>query len=48
MKDKKPFWQILKTALLFVLPMIINNQKGVKGTKNEKTVNDAADILKNI
>ena len=48
MKDKKPFWQIIKTVLLFGLPLILNNQKGIKGTKNEKTVNDAADILKNI
>jgi hypothetical protein len=47
MKNRS-FWQIVKTVLLFGLPLIINNQKGVKGTKAEKTVNDAADILKQL
>ncbi len=45
---KKPFWQIVKTVLLFGLPLILNNQKGIKGTEKTKTVNDAADILKNL
>jgi len=48
MKDKKSFWGIIKTVLLFGLPLILSNQKGIKGTKNEKTVNDTADILKNL
>jgi len=43
---KKPFWQWVKTIVLFGLPLILKNQKGIKGTKNEKVVDDVADLLK--
>jgi len=38
----KPQWlQVLKKIALFVLPMIIKNQKGIKGTPNENKVDEA-------
>lgn len=43
---KRGFWNILKQVVLFILPMIIKNQKGIKGTINEKKVDDAAEIFK--
>ena len=47
---KKPFWKttfgiILKSVLKLGAGMIINNQKGVKGTDNTKKVDD---IVNNI
>ena len=41
MKKKK--WWI--RVLLFIVPMIIKNQKGIKGTKKEKIVDDFSDLL---
>lgn len=47
MKEKKPFFKtVVGRILLFVLPMILKNQKGIKGTKNEDVVDRATDILK--
>ncbi len=40
MKKKKRFWQIAKRILLFIFPMVVKNQKGIKGTKNEKIIDD--------
>jgi len=37
---KSKIWQIAKRILLFIVPMIIKNQKGIKGTKNEEVVDD--------
>lgn len=45
MKEKKWF-QILKKVVLFILPMVLKNQKGIKGTKNEDVVDKASDIFK--
>lgn len=47
-KPKKGFWQIVKRVVLFVLPMVIKNQKGIKGTKNENVVDTAAEIIKEL
>ncbi len=44
---KKPFWKTrIGKILLFVVPMILKNQKGIKGTKNAEIVDKAADLLK--
>jgi hypothetical protein len=40
-KPKKRFWKIFEKIAVFLLPMIIKNQKGIKGTPNEKKVDDA-------
>lgn len=42
---KKKWWQIVKSILLFVGKLVINNQKGFKGTENTKKVDQAAEIL---
>jgi hypothetical protein len=47
-KPKKAFWRIVKNVVLFVLPIIVKNQKGIKGTKNEKVVDTAAEIIKEL
>jgi hypothetical protein len=47
-KKKAKFWTILKTILLFIGPIIIKNQKHIKNTDNEKKVDDAVDILRNL
>jgi len=39
MKDKKWF-QILKKIVLFILPVVIKNQKGIKGTANEGKIDE--------
>jgi len=47
MKGKKPFFKtVVGRILLFVLPMILKNQKGIKGTKNEDIVDNVTDVLK--
>ncbi len=44
---KKPFWKtVVGRIILFVVPMILKNQKGIKGTKNEDVVDRASDLLK--
>jgi hypothetical protein len=42
---KKPFWKtvigrILERLLIVGAGMVIKNQKGVKGTENEKIIDD--------
>jgi hypothetical protein len=42
---KKPFWKttvgkILDRVIIIGLGMIVKNQKGIKGTDNEKIVDD--------
>lgn len=44
-KPKKKFWQVLKKIALFILPMVLKNQKGIKGTPNENKVDKATEIL---
>ena len=47
MKPKKRFFDtVVGRILLTILPMIIKNQKGIKGTDNAKKVDDVADLLK--
>ena len=47
MKPKKRFFDtVVGRILLTILPMIIKNQKGFKGTDNAKKVDDVADLLK--
>ncbi len=45
---KKRFWQIVKSVLLFVVPAILKNQKGIKNTRNEQKVDEVTDIIKGI
>jgi hypothetical protein len=42
---KKSFWQIVKKVALFILPMVIKNQKGIKNTPNADRIDD---VFKNI
>lgn len=44
-KQKVKWWQVLKKIALFVLPMVIKNQKGIKGTPNENKVDKAFENL---
>ena len=47
-KPKKPkvkWWEILKKIALFVLPIVLKNQKGIKGTPNENKVDKAVEII---
>lgn len=44
-KPKSKFWQIAKSILIFVGKLVLNNQKGIKGTENIKKVDQAAEIL---
>ena len=47
MKSKKPFFEtVVGRILLFIAPMIINNQKGIKGTPNADKVDKVFDQLK--
>ena len=47
MKPKKPFFKtIVGKILLFIAPMIIKNQKKIKGTNNEKIVDDIFENIK--
>ena len=47
MKPKKRFFDtVVGRILLTILPMIIKNQKKIKGTNNEKIIDDVADLLK--
>ena len=47
MKTKKPFFKtIVGKILLFIAPMIIKNQKGIKGTPNADKVDNVFDRLK--
>ena len=47
MKPKKPFNEtVLGRILLFIVPMIIKNQKGIKGTPNADKVDKVFDQLK--
>lgn len=47
MKPKKRFFDtIVGKILLTILPMIIKNQKGVKGTDKAQKVDDVAALLK--
>ena len=45
---KKAFWNILKKVGLFFIPLILKNQRGIKGTDNEKVVDKATDVLQNL
>ena len=44
-KPKVKWWQILKKIAVFILPMVIKNQKGIKGTPNENKVDKAFENL---
>lgn len=44
-KQKLNWWQILKKIAVFVVPMIMKNQKGIKGTPNENKVDKAFENL---
>jgi len=47
MKQKKRFFEtVVGKILLTILPMIIKNQKGIKGTDKAQKVDDVADLLK--
>lgn len=47
MKPKKRFFDtVVGKILITILPMIINNQKGIKGTDKAQKVDDVADLLK--
>ena len=47
MKPKKTFNEtVLGRILLFIAPMIIKNQKGIKGTPNADKVDKVFDQLK--
>ena len=47
MKPKKQFFKtIVGRILLFIAPMIIKNQKGIKGTPNAEKVDKVFDQLK--
>jgi hypothetical protein len=47
MKQKKRFPDtVVGKILLTILPMIIKNQKGIKGTDKARKVDDVADLLK--
>jgi hypothetical protein len=47
MKPKKRFFDtVVGKILLTILPMIIKNQKGIKGTDKAQKVDDVADLLK--
>jgi hypothetical protein len=47
MKPKKKFFDtVVGRILLTVLPMIIKNQKGIKGTDKAQKVDDVAELLK--
>ena len=47
MKPKKPFLEtVVGRILLFIAPMIIKNQKKIKGTNNEKIVDDIFENIK--
>lgn len=47
MKPKKRFFDTVAGRILItILPMIIKNQKGIKGTDKEQKVDDVADLLK--
>lgn len=47
MKPKKKFFDtVIGKILLTILPMIIKNQKGIKGTDKAQKVDDVADLLK--
>ena len=44
---KKPFLKIVVgRILLFIVPMIVKNQKGIKGTPNADKVDNVFDQLK--
>ena len=44
---KKPFLKtVVGRILLFIAPMIIKNQKGIKGTPNADKVDNVFDQLK--
>jgi len=45
MKNKKGFWKFVKDVVFTILPFVIKNQKGIKGTKNEQIVDDIKDKL---
>ena len=44
-KPKVKWWEILKKIALFVLPIVLKNQKGIKGTPNENKVDKAVEII---
>ena len=47
MKPKKRFFDtVVGRIILTVLPMLIKNQKGIKGTDKAKKVDDIADLLR--
>lgn len=47
MKPKKPFLKtVVGRILLFIVPMIVKNQKGIKGTPNADKVDKVFDQLK--
>ena len=47
MKPKKPFFKtVVGRILLFIAPMIVKNQKGIKGTPNADKVDKVFDQLK--
>ena len=39
------FWKILKEVGKIAVRMIINNQKGIKGTENEKKVDEIVNSI---
>jgi hypothetical protein len=45
-KQKNNVWGFVKKALIFILPMILKNQKGIKGTNNEGLIDDVSNSLK--
>jgi len=47
MKEKKSFWEsrIFK-ILLAIVPIIIKNQKGIKGTNKVETIDNITEVLK--
>lgn len=47
MKPKKKFFDtVIGKILLTILPMIIKNQKKIKGTDNEKIIDDIVNNIK--
>jgi hypothetical protein len=47
MKQKKRFSEtVVGKILLTILPMIVKNQKGIKGTDKAQKVDEVADLLK--
>lgn len=47
-QPKIKWWQIVKKIALFIAPMILKNQKGIKGTPNENKVDKAFEEIEKL